>query len=399
VRRVSRLFCSISLRHDVLILGASTRAAAFSAIRCGLRPRCADYFADRDLAAVCPVDRIDPRHAARQFRELADSLAPSPWLYTGGFENHPHWVETISRRHILWGVGAQALRGVRDPVKVADVLGRNGIPCPAVRRDSRGLPRDETWLKKPLRSGGGRGIEPLTFQSDWSSPSHYFQERIVGPSFSALFIGETSRAHFIGATRQLIGSAGSRFTYHGSVGPWQIDKVLGGQLEQMGNAIALGFGLAGWFGVDFVLNDGVPWPVEINPRYTASVELYELAWRRSLFEAHRRGCEGTATAVDGSVHVAHSPPIIIAKWILYASQRMVVPAIVLHENEAEDVFGLGSIADVPDPDTVVNHGEPVMTLLAAGTDLAECRSRMIRLEQHWTTRLGIVGDPLTPFAL
>jgi len=41
-----------SLPHDLLILGASCRAAAFSALRAGFRPRCADYFADRDLAAV-----------------------------------------------------------------------------------------------------------------------------------------------------------------------------------------------------------------------------------------------------------------------------------------------------------------------------------------------------------
>ena len=40
-----------------------------------------------------------------------------------------------------------------------------------------------------------------------------------------------------------------------------------------------------------------------------------------------------------------------------------------------------------------------MTLLAAGADLAECRSRMIRLEQHWTTRLGIVGGERTMIAL
>ena len=33
-----------------------------------------------------------------------------------------------------------------------------------------------------------------------------------------------------------------------------------------------------------------------------------------------------------------------------------------------------------------------MTLMAAGDDLAECRSRMIRLERAWTERLGIVGD-------
>ncbi len=396
---MSRLFYFISVKHDVLILGASTRAAAFSALRCGLRPRCADYFADRDQAAVCRVDRVDPHNAARQFRELADSLAPSPWLYTGGFENHPHWVETISRRHILWGVGARTLREVRDPFKVADVLARNGISCPAVRRDSRGLPWNETWLKKPLRSGGGRGIEPLTFQNDSSSRAHFFQERIVGPSFSALFIGEISRAHFIGTTRQLIGSAGSRFTYRGSIGPWQIDKVLGGQLEQMGNAIALGFGLAGWFGVDFVVSDGIPWPVEINPRYTASVELYELAWNRSLFGEHRRACKGTASAGDPSVKIAHSPPRIIAKWILYASQRMVVPAIVPHENEPEDVFGVGSIADIPYPDICVNRGEPMMTLLVAGTDVAECWSRLVRLEQQWTTSLGIVGDLMTPIAL
>ena len=81
----------------------------------------------------------------------------------------------------------------------------------------------------------------------------YFQERIVGPSFSALFIGEISRAHFIGVTRQLIGSTSSPFTYRGSIGPWQINRALAGRLKDMGNAIAVSFGLAGWFGVDLHL--------------------------------------------------------------------------------------------------------------------------------------------------
>ena len=53
------VFVSWNCSHDVLILGTSCRAAAFSALRAGLRPRCADYFGDRDLAAVCPVVRID----------------------------------------------------------------------------------------------------------------------------------------------------------------------------------------------------------------------------------------------------------------------------------------------------------------------------------------------------
>jgi hypothetical protein len=100
--RWSRHLYFISVNHDVLILGASTRAAAFSAMRCGLRPLCADYFADRDLAAICPVAHINPEDAASQFAAFAETHPPSAWFYTGGFENHPEWVERIAHKHRLW---------------------------------------------------------------------------------------------------------------------------------------------------------------------------------------------------------------------------------------------------------------------------------------------------------
>ena len=50
---------AVQMQPSVLILGASTRAAAQSAIRAGLRPICADLFADldlRDCARVLDVD-------------------------------------------------------------------------------------------------------------------------------------------------------------------------------------------------------------------------------------------------------------------------------------------------------------------------------------------------------
>ena len=55
------------------------------------------------------------------------------------------------------------------------------------------------------------------------------------------------------------------------------------------------FGLVGWFGVDYILRDGIPWPVEINPRYTASLEIHELASGRSLLPEHRHACEASTT--------------------------------------------------------------------------------------------------------
>ena len=306
--RLARRLCFNALPHDVLIFGASCRAAAFSALRAGLRPRCADYFADRDLAAVCQFDRIDSRRPRRGFLSLAESLPASCWFYTGGFENHPAWVEQIARKHELWGAdAARPSRMVRDPIWVAALLQEHGIPFPAVRRDPLGLPRDESWLLKPLRSGGGRDIRPLTAKVDQSSGPVYFQERIDGPSFSALYIGEPDGSRLVGVTQQLLGTAGSPFVYRGSIGPWPISEALAVKLRRLGDVLARASGLLGWFGVDYVLRDDDPWPVEINPRYTASVEIHELALGRALLCDHRQAFEGACPAASAAT--AHSTAV------------------------------------------------------------------------------------------
>jgi predicted ATP-grasp superfamily ATP-dependent carboligase len=377
------------LPHDVLILGTSCRAAAISALRCGLRARCADYFADRDLAAVCTVLRVEPRHAGRQFVALADALPPAPWFYTGGFENHPEWVERISRRHQLWGVDAETLRAVRNPRQVAAILRRSAIPCPEMRRSAHGLPRDGTWLVKPLRSGGGRGIEPLTVENTGERRPCYFQQRIGGPSFSALFIGENAGACLIGVTRQLIGIAGSPFAYRGSIGPIPLTENLSSKLRHLGDTLTAALALRGWFGVDYILHDGDPWPVEINPRYTASLEIHELAGPRALLAEHRRACLGSAAPGEGQARRELPRSPVIAKLILYAPWPIVVPEIAAPEYESDDLFAIRSIADIPRPGSRFEPGEPVMTLLAGGENLAACQSRMTELEGKWMHRLGI----------
>jgi predicted ATP-grasp superfamily ATP-dependent carboligase len=388
-----------SLTHDLLILGASARAAAFSALRCRLRPYCADFFADRDLSAVCSVDRVDSASAVRGFAAVAESLPPSPWFYTGGFENLPDLVERIARRHRLWGNGAGVLRAVRDPIQVAGVLNKAGMPCPAVRLESRELPRDGTWLVKPIASGGGRGIEPLSAANGRRGGSHYFQERIEGPSYSALFIARGGRANLIGVTRQWIGRPGSPFAYRGNIGPCPVAPELYTRLTALGNRLGMAFGLVGWFGVDYILLDGIPWPVEINPRYTASIEIHELASAsgRPLLHEHRRACEGWPDPQDPDDRSGSRPRSVIAKEILYAPRRVTVPELRTDDGESDDPFSRRSIADLPWPGTCFNAGEPVMTILAAGADVATCRGRLARLRRIWRQRLGFLrADPDAP---
>ncbi len=51
--------------------GEPSRAAAFSAARAGLRPRCLDQYADADLAALRPSTRFDPRKDERRVDWMA----------------------------------------------------------------------------------------------------------------------------------------------------------------------------------------------------------------------------------------------------------------------------------------------------------------------------------------
>src|SRR6516165_6344986 len=95
--------------QNLILTGASVRAAAFSALRAGLRPWCVDLFADADLQGCCPAQAIP---AARYPEGLVDRLAAGPagpWMYTGALENWPGLVGEISRRRRLWGNDAATL--------------------------------------------------------------------------------------------------------------------------------------------------------------------------------------------------------------------------------------------------------------------------------------------------
>ncbi|HKI18056.1 MAG TPA: ATP-grasp domain-containing protein, partial [Isosphaeraceae bacterium] len=363
-----------------------------SALRGGYKPICADFFADKDLAAACPARRIDLRHSSRHFAAVAESCSPSHWLYAGGFENRPELVDRIARKHRLLGMDGETLRAIRDPIRVARVLGQAGIPCPAVTLSARGLPRDGSWLKKRLNSGGGQGIEPLIDAAPARLGCRYLQQRVKGPSYSALYIGAPRGASLVGVTRQLIGAPGSPFGYRGSIGPLATSAPLTARLKALGSVLSSAFGLTGWFGVDYILNRGIPWPVEINPRYTASVEVHELFLGRSLLSDHRRACEGIDEDTDSSAISGETSRPVFGKLIIYAPRGVVVPECLRLRAQARDLFAVNSIADVPWPGTSIGVGEPLMTLLSNAATLEACRKRLFRLEQKWLRRLGIAAD-------
>src|SRR5262245_33529300 len=307
-------------RAPLLIVGASARAAAFSARRAGLTPWTADLFADRDLAHACD----DCRQVAdypRGFLTVSRDGPPGPWIYTGALENAPALVRELALRRVLWGNPAPILRRVRSPFTIVGVLGAHGVTCPEVV-ESLDATQTKRWLRKPRASASGRGVAFAETRTG-ASAGHYLQEYIEGEPSSAVYVAAGGRARLLGMTRQLVGEAwlhSGLFRYCGNIGPLPMSAKLNGALAQLGQVLTTAFALRGLFGVDFILRDDTPWPVEINPRYTASVEVLELATGQAFLALH-------AQAFGEQVTVADRPPItgMLAKAIYFAADSLCFP--------------------------------------------------------------------------
>jgi len=384
-------FCNISA-EPLLIVGASTRAAAFSALAGDMVPQCVDLFADADLADCCTA--VAARDYPRGLPAAADAMAAGPWMYTGALENHVDLIDTIAKNRTLYGNPGPVVARVRDPWLAHEVLASAGLLSPEVRRSPAELPRDGSWLLKPCRSSGGRGITPWTEEvsCEQTVKERYFQRFVAGRACAAIFLAGVGRVELLGATEQLLvrrhRDTGA-FTYAGSCGPLVLDDRPRRTLTAIGEVLAERFGLVGLFGVDYVDDGHDLWPVEINPRYTASVEILERAYRLSAVARHVAVCRGETppSPLQPSGTVWH------AKRILYATEDLAVTA----DFSAQAMSERGGraaplIADVPPGGTEIPAGAPVMTVFAQGDSRDACLASLARVEGHWRQRMTGSGS-------
>ncbi len=365
------------------ILGASVRAAVQSARRAGFDTFAVDLFADVDTRACSPALRIADYPAG--FLHAIAAAPSGPWMYTGGLENHPRLVAAIAREKPLWGNGADVLRRIRDPLAVAAALSQAGLPALEVQRH----PPDDTdsrpWLVKPLASCGGGGIEldDRSAQVPRHRRGHYWQRYCPGLPVAAVFVTDRQQATLGGVTRQLIGvdwTGGGGFRYCGSIGPVQLGQPLMEQIEDVGNALSRRFGLRGLCGVDGVISDGQFWTVEVNPRYTASVEILQRAGCDAPIALHAAAFGATPPSSQFGPSLAAKTPIRqFGKAIVYArtdvriGTRFVEAVSQLNDPAAEPL-----VADIPPLSQEISAAHPVATVFSTGSSEDELLAKLRR---------------------
>src|SRR2546429_61507 len=105
----------------------------------------------------------------------------------------------------------------------------------------------------------------------------------------------------------------------------------------------------------------VPYAVEVNPRYCASMELVERARGISIFAVHARACAGELP------DLVHTRPAadVVGKAIVYARED-VVPEGTARWLEDDDV------RDAPAPGEGIARGHPICTVFARGRSVTAC---------------------------
>ncbi len=375
------------MNEPLIIVGASARAAAMAAVADGYTVRTADLFADADLAECCSAVRLEDY--PHQLAQLLPAWPSGAWMYCGALENYPGLVDRLAAGRPLLGNSGATLRQVRNPFLLASTFARHGLAFPETVRTLDEIDSGRSWLRKPRMSAGGLAIEPVTanLSADVDGTNrYYYQCHVAGQPCAAVFVAAGGESRLLGITAQRFfnqAHRGSLFCYAGSIGPWPVSSSQASQIERIGQVLAQQFSLKGLYGVDLVLDDQTVWGIEVNPRYTASVEIIERTSSLRAIPIHWDACR------HGRLPDVPQPAqdCCAGKRILYARKDLVVSDLASSElracnRPAEPPL----VADIPPAGTPIACGRPMVTLLADGPCLAQVESQLHEA-QHWIETL------------
>ena len=364
-------------KRSVLVVGVSTRAAAESAARAGFEVIALDAYADLDQhpsvrALSLPRDFGTP-FSPEAIVTAASEIASDAVVYLSSLENHPKAVEKLAGGRTLWGCAPDVLRQVRNPRTLAAALMQQGIQMPrviAAAAHSRRADATGPWILKPCMSGGGHGVR-LWHRDEPVPPRHYLQEFVSGIPASVVFVAANGRGAAIAMSRQLVGEdafGASAFRYCGNILNTSIEKDIASEAIALVDAATAAFPLAGVGSIDVIASDSGLRPVEVNPRWSASMELVERARGVSMFGIHVDACARAALPLD--LGLPWTATGTVGKAVLFAREDLVL-------GDTSRWLEDPSVRDVPRPGERIAAGQPICTVFAVGSDEAGCHGMLV----------------------
>lgn len=353
----------------MLIVATSGRALAQSAARSGYSSVVLDCFADFDTRLIAETatnvaDGSGLGLEGYRLLETAERLSPpadtDAMVYGAGFEDDPVLLERFAQRYRVCGNPPETIRLVKDPLTLFPLLDQAGLNYPDTRLDPP--ESNDGWLVKRIGGAGGMHVRRCGTRP-FEPGRDYFQRAVPGTVCSALFLADRQRAQIIGISEALPPGDGfaSPFAYSGAISHAAVAPAIREELSHKLDMLVAMIGLVGLNGIDFVVDVDSFLVLELNPRPTATLELYDADVASGLLDAHVSACLGEPVSVKQQWGPVRGHAIVFAR------SRLRVPA-----NWRPAPW----CSDVPHPDSLLAPGTPICSVHAEGSSHAEVISRL-----------------------
>ncbi|GAB6067785.1 ATP-grasp domain-containing protein [Methylothermus subterraneus] len=355
------------MERPFLLVAHSARMLAQSLARAGWPAVALDRFADLDTRSACRAwyrvperdGRFDPQALEEKLSLALAECRPQAWVYGSGMEALPELIAKFSERCPLFGNGAQVVRICTDPRAFFPWLDRLGIPYPEVSWTAPAAASG--WLVK--RGGeGGRGVSVYRGENG----DGYYQRRLAGAVYTLAFLAGMGQVWWHGFNTLYQADYNTRFPFlfAGAINRADLSREVAGQVIGYARRLSRALDLRGLHGLDFMLDNGVPKVLELNPRPGAALGIWDTAWPEGLLAAQVRVCRGEPVA-------GFLPVPVKGFKIVFAPQAVQIPAAWRWPSWC---------ADRTPPETMVPAGAPVCSVNASGRTVAEVEAQLAARE-------------------
>lgn len=355
---------------ELIVAGLSARMMTESAHAAGFEVTALDLFGDADTRHAAhawePIGNpatltisAEATLAALQRLRLRPPLVG--WVAGTGFEDQPDLLEAGARIVPLLGNPPDTVRLLKDPERFFGMLQELGIPHP----ETRLTPPDDPhgWLCKAIGGAGAWHIRPA--EEARPGMHAYFQRQMPGIPMSVIFLahqgGARGSVRILGINRQWIGQRSDvPYVFEGVSGPVTLPPQIMQRLADAVQGIARTCGLVGLNSLDFLFDAPDFHVLEVNPRPTAAMALYEDSYAHGLMHAHVQACQGV-TPMPQRIET----PAVRGCRTVFAEHEQHINASL-----SGTLMRAGWCHDIPVPGIRIGAGEPLCTVSACATSLA-----------------------------
>lgn len=384
---------------NIIISGFSSRALVETAAKSDCKIYSFDYFGDQDLkkytADYFSIKNSPGSHYSLKvlFKMIRNFLKENTnkkfyFIYTSSWDNHPELLSKLegldnlvfaaNSSEIIYNLSAK-----NGLINLFKVINKTAFKTPEIIFDkdvikekinnNRFSNSEKKYLLKPLKSGGGKEIQLLYSLRDYNkikgkikNDNYYFEEYIDGKLYSAQFGADSKNSRLLSITEQLNAlNTDNPFQYGGNI-LIKADEQLRKALQETADLLTKTYSLKGINGFDFIIKDDELYFLELNPRFTAAVELllpiysedvFKIYFKKNLAKNYLHKLLNTDIKESGKLIYYAQEDLKIKNDLKNLNNKSIRDSVT--EFDQSDYF----IKDLPKIGEEFLKGDPVFTLI------------------------------------